>query len=259
MSMTFKDIAGLMLGSHNAKEFRDGLTKSFTMADYRMAVDEEYEPNPFIARWNYVGEQPFTSLGLTDQYYQGGVHTPGEEKMTAMYTLSDSREVPLRYCYYRQLVDRVDLAKLGNGFLQSVIRQGMGVIDNQLLIAVFGANGILDSAQQSTFPDAPNSVTGRAWIVGAASDLASFLQGNSMTTDTLADIVGAERVMGLMNHDTLTSGIFYADPKAFYLAGEREPAVYIDEDTYRLTNQVQIVVERALSVWVDTNRVARWS
>lgn len=242
-----KELAAVVRKSRSGGDFRNYIGQEL-LADYKVMVDENRPRNEFIQQWTYVGARPFTAISVNSGW---DIQAP-ELPKTDMTLEASGGNIPLRYHYVRTTINRLDLHLLGEGLLTALIRSALSALDASLIYMVDWSR-----VQSSDFPASPLVTGGNYWLVGKPDALLTLAKSQGMTTDTLGDIVGAERVMGCFDVNT-GGGVALVDPSAIYWAGEREPAVYIDEERLASKNQVQVIVERAAATWVDPYRAARY-
>lgn len=257
--MTGEQLKGLILAAHSAKEFKDGITKNFTLQDYRSVVDADYVRHPLFAAMTYAGVRPVSIPALGAVARSGASHDdpsiPGEEKSEYRQTVGATAE--LQYYYSRMTLDRLDLIGMGDELLISLIQAMRASVEMSILNNQIGRSGLWnDPLTQTTGYFADNVIPGsRAWLMGGADELLSFMQGLQITnTETLRELLGYERIQPVASGWT-HSKVIIADPAAFYWCGEREPSVYIDENSKRVYNQITLVVEQAVGIAYDPARV----
>lgn len=250
-----KQLTSIVLSSHSAREYRDAISKNFSVGDVVVAPDFEYVPNPLFKEFTYVGRQPFKSLGIKSAKAQPHV-TPGSVKQDLSNHSSASMfaAIDFTYYYYRVIVDRIDLANIGDALMQSIISAGRRSIEKTVIYETFSElSNELKGMNDFSYP----KDYGRIWLVGTPDKLLA-LSANYGDAETIRQSMGAERWYGCEHTDSGTFGVYALDPSGVYWAGDKEPAVYVDEDTLRTTNEVQIIVEQAIAVNVNKNNVSLW-
>lgn len=255
--MEIKDILNLAKASHSGKEFRDGIVKSFTFEDYRTAIDADYEGSPFIKAMTYAGVRPVVVPAVGDvatEFKSSAPHTPGEEKEEKQSKVGAI--APLKYYYKRLTIDRLDLVNMGDELFASLVKAMRQSVEYAFLNANFATAAPIwsDSALATSALDGTQTPDEKTWLISYPAQLLALT--NSVQTDvtTFKETLGFERLYPILNGWQNDKAII-ANPAAFYLCGEREPSLFVDEDRWRMYNKVELVMEQAVGFAYDPSRV----
>lgn len=255
--MEIKDILNLAKASHSGKEFRDGIVKNFTLEDYRTAIDADYEGSPLIKAMTYAGVRPVVVPAVGDvatELKSSAPHTPGEEKEEKQSKVG--AVAPLKYYYKRLTIDRLDLVNMGDEFFASLVKAMRQSVEYAFLNANFATAAPIwsDSALATNALDGTQTPDEKTWLISYPAQLLALV--NSVQTDvtTFKETLGFERLYPILDGWQNDKAII-ANPSAFYLCGEREPSLFVDEDRWRMYNKVELVMEQAVGIAYDPSRV----
>lgn len=252
--MNREDIGRLVLQSHSGRDFLDGIAKNFTMADYRVAIDADYEPHPLLARMTYTGERGVVINAPQSDLDTVARHSSGLDKGQTLSVVNAGTLTPA-YQFVSSIVNRLDLEACGAGLITSIINAGRAALAVHMLDNLFNSSSTIWTDNAVPLGQEDEKPLGyRRWVVGGSLAIQrAALQAGGL--DALTASLSAVQTIGLPLSGLPEDTLLVVDPSALYWCGQRDATAYVDYDSLRTRNQVRVITEQAVACWYDPNRV----
>lgn len=252
--MTNSELGRLVLQSHSGKEFRDAIAHASKWADYRAAIEANYEPHPLLAAMTYTGERGVVVNALEVGLDEVDIHNSGLQKAPLLGVVN-SKALDPEFHYVASTANRLDLEACGDGLIVNVVNAGRAALAVSMLDQLFrSTNSIWTAGAVPIGTDDAKPLGYRRWVVGGSSAIQKAAR-QAGGLDALTASLSAVKTIGLPLPDLPDSTLLVLDPSALYWCGQRDAVTYVDDRGLRARNQIRIITEQAFACWYDPNRV----